>query len=128
MAIDVFAEGINAIKINELNGKKTCKVKCTKLLVEVLKVLLRYDYIKGFEIVNNGRYKEIIVHLNGHINNLGVIKPRFSAKKENLHEWEQVYIPAVDFGILILSTSQGVMSNREAREKGIGGRLLAFVY
>ncbi|MCX8166613.1 MAG: 30S ribosomal protein S8 [Candidatus Micrarchaeota archaeon] len=128
MAVDLFAEGINTIKINELDGKKVCKVKCTKLLVEVLKVLLRYDYIKSFEIINNGRYKEIVVHLNGQINNFGVIKPRFSARKDNLHEWEQVYIPAVDFGILILSTSQGVMSNREARERGVGGRLLAYVY
>ncbi len=128
MSIDPFAEALNAITVHENNGKKTCRVKASKLLREVLNVMMRHNYIKGFEIVDNGRYKEAIVYLQGKINNCGVIKPRFPAKYQDLHEWEKTYIPAVDFGILILTTPQGVMSNREAREKHIGGRLIAYVY
>jgi len=37
-------------------------------------------------------------------------------------------LPARDFGLLVLSSNQGVVSHREAREKKIGGRLLAYVY
>lgn len=128
MATDPFAEALNAIKVHEQSGKAECKVKSSTLLREVLKVMMRYGYIDGFEIQDNGRYKEMLIKLSGKINNCGVIKPRFSAKKDNLHEWEQNYIPAVDFGILIISTSAGVMSNKEVREKGIGGRLIAYVY
>ncbi|MGD0511047.1 MAG: 30S ribosomal protein S8, partial [Candidatus Micrarchaeaceae archaeon] len=38
------------------------------------------------------------------------------------------YIPSKDFGILILTTPKGIMTNKEARENKIGGRLLAYVY
>ena len=37
-------------------------------------------------------------------------------------------LPAENFGILILTTNEGVMSQYEARKKGIGGKLLAYVY
>ena len=37
-------------------------------------------------------------------------------------------LPAQDFGILVLSTNQGVMSHQKARELKIGGKLLAYVY
>jgi len=43
-------------------------------------------------------------------------------------KWEKRFLPAFDFGLLIVSTSQGVMTHKEAREKGIGGRLIAYVY
>jgi len=42
--------------------------------------------------------------------------------------WENRYLPAKGFGLLIISTSQGVMSHEQARRAGIGGELLGFVY
>jgi len=38
------------------------------------------------------------------------------------------FLPARDMGILVVSTSEGVMSHHEAAEKNLGGRLLAYVY
>ncbi|HDD66367.1 MAG TPA: 30S ribosomal protein S8, partial [Nitrososphaeria archaeon] len=43
-------------------------------------------------------------------------------------KWEQQYLPSEDVGILIVTTSRGVMSHREARKLGIGGKLLGYVY
>jgi small subunit ribosomal protein S8 len=42
--------------------------------------------------------------------------------------WEKKFLPSREVGILVVSTSRGVLSHREAKEKGIGGKLLAFVY
>lgn len=128
MATDPFAEALNAIKTHEIDGKRVCKVKNSTLLTDVLTVIARYGYIKGFEVVDNGRFKEVVIHLLGRINNSGVIKPRFPVKFDNIHEYERKFIPSVDFGILLVSTSQGVMSNREARDKRLGGRLVAYIY
>ena len=45
-----------------------------------------------------------------------------------MEKWESRYLPARDFGILILTTNQGVISNKKAKELGIGGKLLGYVY
>ena len=58
----------------------------------------------------------------------GVIKPRHSVKRSDFDKWESRYLPARDFGLLILSTNKGVMHHYEAKESKIGGRLLAYVY
>ena len=57
-----------------------------------------------------------------------MIKPRYPVKREDLEKWESRYLPARDFGLLILTTTKGIISQNEAKEKGLGGKVLAFVY
>jgi small subunit ribosomal protein S8 len=57
-----------------------------------------------------------------------VIKPRYSIKCTELHEWESRFLPAQDFGVFILTTTEGVVSHLKAKELGVGGKLLAYVY
>jgi small subunit ribosomal protein S8 len=45
-----------------------------------------------------------------------------------MERWESRYLPAQDIGLIVISTTNGVMSNSEAKKKGIGGRALAFIY
>ena len=47
---------------------------------------------------------------------------------KEIENWEKEFLPSRDIGVLVFSTSQGVLSHRDVREKKIGGRLLAFVY
>ena len=49
-------------------------------------------------------------------------------KKDGFEKFERRYLPAKGFGILIVSTSIGMMTNEEAKIKMIGGKLLAYVY
>ncbi len=66
--------------------------------------------------------------LSGGINKCGAIRPRYSVGKSDYEKFERRYLPAKDFGILIVSTQNGVMTNQSAKEKSLGGRLLAYVY
>ena len=66
--------------------------------------------------------------LSKKINDIGVIKPRHAVRLEEYQKYEARYIPSKNFGMLVVSTPKGVMSNREAKEQHLGGRLLAFVY
>ncbi|MCD6542744.1 MAG: 30S ribosomal protein S8, partial [Thermoplasmata archaeon] len=68
------------------------------------------------------------VELKGTINDCKAIKPRYPIKRDEMEKWESRYLPARDFGILILTTNQGVISNKKAKELGIGGKLHAYVY
>ena len=66
--------------------------------------------------------------LKGAINNCGVIKPRTSVKMTDIEKYEARFLPAQDFGVLILTTTRGVVAQDAAKELGIGGKLLAYVY
>jgi small subunit ribosomal protein S8 len=95
---------------------------------QVLEVLYDRGYVDGFERTENGRGGEFEVELNGRINDCGPIKPRYSVGAEDFEQWEKRYLPARDFGSLVVTTSRGIMSHYEAREAGVGGQLIAYVY
>jgi small subunit ribosomal protein S8 len=56
------------------------------------------------------------------------VKPRFAVKVDGFENWEKKFLPSRDVGLMVVSTSQGVLAHRDAEEKSLGGRLLAFVY
>ena len=68
------------------------------------------------------------IQLLGRINKCGVINPRFPIQKDEFEDEERAYLPARGFGILVVTTSEGVMTHEDAKEKSIGGRLLAYIY
>jgi small subunit ribosomal protein S8 len=100
----------------------------SKLLDNMLKIMQISGYVGEFERVTNGRGDAFRVELVGAINRCGVIKPRHSVKRAEFDKWESRYLPARDFGLLIMTTNDGVMHHYDAKDKKIGGRLLAYVY
>ncbi|MEM2963562.1 MAG: 30S ribosomal protein S8 [Candidatus Anstonellales archaeon] len=128
MVNDTLADALNTIKISDRVGRKECRVLPSKMVRETLKILQAQHYIGDFEFEDAGRKSRFLVKLLGRINDCGVIKPRFAVKKTQWSFWEQRYIPGEGFGLLIVSTPQGLMTNISAKEKNIGGRLIAYVY
>lgn len=127
--LDVLSNALVSIKNAEAKGKRQVIIwPSSKLVGNVLRVMQRYGYVGEFEYVYDGRGGKYVVQLLGRINNIGPIKPRFHVKVSELQSWEERYLPARQIGILILSTSKGVMSHLEARENRVGGVLLAYVY
>jgi small subunit ribosomal protein S8 len=129
MTNDPLADALNTIKTHEILGRSKCTIKpASKLIKEVLMILQKNRYIGEFEYIDDGKSGSFTVQLMGRINDCKVIKPRFAVRKDEWAKWEQRYIPGPEFGMLIVSTPHGLMTNKEAREKGIGGRLVAYVY
>lgn len=129
MVNDPLADALNTIKTHEIAGKPDCTISpASKIVREVLLIFQRKGYLGDLEFVDNGTSGEFKVQLVGKINACGIIKPRFAVKKMEWNKWEQRYIPSRDFGMLIVSTPKGMMTNAEAKEKNTGGRLIAYVY
>lgn len=129
MQNDPLNDAMSTIKNAATVGKGECTIRpSSKLIGRVLKVMQENGYINQFEFVDDGKAGVFKVRMEGKINNCGVIKPRFSVKKVDLESYEARYLPAQDFGVLILSTTEGVMSHMKAKELGVGGKLLAYVY
>ena len=129
MMHDLINDAISTIKNYERIGKSECVVRPkSKLLVEILRIFQNGGYIGEFEVSDDGRGGSIRIKLVKRINDCGVIKPRYAVKRDEFQKWEQRFLPARDLGMLIVSTPKGVMSHLDAKEKGLGGRLVAYVY
>ncbi len=125
---DRLADSINIIKVHELIGREECTVHSTKLTKAVFAVMQKEGYIRGYKEFAVRHAKMLHVSLAKKINDIGVIKPRFSIGSSDIQKYESRYIPSKDFGMLVISTSQGVLTSREVKERRIGGKLLAYVY
>lgn len=129
MLNDPLANALSSLKNAEIRGKGTCDIQpSSKLIGGVLNLLKEKGYISNFEYIDDGKAGIFKVQLKGNINDCGVIKPRYPIKKDELDKWESRYLPARHFGLLILTTAKGIVSQDESRKQGIGGKLLAYVY
>jgi small subunit ribosomal protein S8 len=107
---------------------KQVELKKSKFLVTVLTVLKENGYIGSFEEIEDGKSGMIKVELLGTINKCSVVKPRYAVKVEELESFEQRFLPAKGFGVLILSTSKGLLTQNQAKELNVGGQIVAYCY
>lgn len=127
--VDPIADGLIAIKNSDHASKKECIYRpASKLFGEILKVMQAKGYISSFEFVEDGRDGHYKVGLLGKINGCKAIKPRHAVKKNKFEKFEKRYLPARDVGVIVVSTPQGVLGHKEAKEKGLGGRLIAYIF
>ncbi len=129
MMHDTIATAISKIENYEKSGKKECLITpVSKITKEILKILNKHQYIGEVEEVKTSRPPVIKVNLLGNINRMKVIKPRIATKAKDLEKYEKRYLPAKDFGIIIISTQEGYITHQEAKQKNIGGKLIAYCY
>ncbi len=126
---DTIADALTNIKNNENAAKMECTIRpASKLLKEVLRIMKDKGYISGFEPIDDRREGMLRVQLAGKINECAAIKPRYAVRKNEFEKYEKRYLPSFDVGTIIVSTSKGVFTHTQAKEKELGGRLLAYVY
>jgi len=129
MQSDPLNDAMCVMKNAANDGKGECIIQpSSKLIGRVLKVMQDHGYINQFEYIEDGKAGKFRVMMEGAINNCGVIKPRYSVKANDIERFEARYLPAQDFGVLILTTTAGVITQDRAKELGIGGKLLAYIY
>ena len=129
---DPIADMLTRIRNANTAKHDTVTIPSSKMKLAIADILVNEGYIAKYELVDNGKFKDIKITLKyGTTKNDKIIggirkisKPglRVYAGKENM--------PSVlgGLGIAIVSTNQGVMTDREARAKGVGGEVLAFVW
>ncbi len=126
---DPLANVLSHIMNYEKTGKKEVLTRHnSRMIRRVLDVLNEKLFIGKYEVIKDNRGGKLKISLIGKINKIGAIKPRFDVKVDNFEKYEQRYLPAKDFGVIIVTTSQGIMTHNEAKEKNIGGKLIAYCY
>ena len=129
MLNDSLSSALSSVFNSDKMGKKECQIfPSSKTLKKVLDVMNENGYVGTFKDVEDSKGRSIILNLLGNINKCGAIKPRSSVKTDNFEKYEKRFLPAKGFGILIISTNKGIMTQTQAKEKNIGGRLIAYCY
>ena len=126
---DPLANVLSHILNADRQGKREMTTKNnSKVIRKVLELMNTAGYIGSFEVIEDSKGDALKVHLLGKLNAAGVIKPRHHIQKDGFERFEKRYLPARDFGIIIISTNKGIMTHKEAKEQGHGGVLLSYCY
>jgi small subunit ribosomal protein S8 len=128
VAKDLVAGLFTTLQNNEFVRNKECIYYYSRLITDILRTLQRHGYIGAFEYIEDGRGGKVLIQLLGRINRAAPIKPRISVKKNEYEKWAKLYLPSKNVGILVVTTTKGVMSHIEAAKMGVGGKLLGYVY
>jgi len=124
---DPLSNVLSRIHNAEERGKRLVQTNTdSKMIRRVLDLMNEAGYIGSYEEQENG--KGLIVHLIGRLNACNAIKPRFKCAMEDYAKYEQRYLPAQDFGIMLVSTNDGILPHQEAKQRGKGGRLISYAY
>ncbi len=121
-------------RIRNANSAKhdTVEVSSSKMKLAIAKILLDEGYIRSYELVDDGNFKNIKITLKyGVDKNDKVISGIKRISKPGLRVYaSKDELPRVlgGLGVAIISTNQGVITDKEARKLQVGGEVLAFVW
>ncbi len=131
MVNDSIADMLTRIRNAQTAKHESVSVETSIMKKSIAQILLDEGYISAFEEVENGKFKELVIKLKYVNKNQKVI----TGLKRISKPGRRIYASCEDLpkvlgglGIVIVSTSKGVMTDREARKLGIGGEVLAYVW
>ena len=129
---DPIADMLTRIR-NALTARhETVTVPASKVKVAIADILVREGYINGYEIVENPVQNDILITLKyAPVKGQKVVTGLKRVSTPGLRVYAGVdNLPKVlnGMGIAILSTSNGILTDKEAREQRIGGEVLAYVW
>ena len=130
MVTDPIADMLTRIRNANQQRHETVVVQCSKLKVDLAEILKNEGFIKDYKVEGEGVVKNIVITLK-YKGNDRVITGLKRVSKPGLRQYAKVNeIPKVlnGLGIVVLSTSQGLMTDKEARAKQIGGEVLAYIW
>ena len=133
---DPIADLLTRIRNANQAKHETCKVPVSNLKLQVLEVIKKEGYIKDFTVVEDKiddktSVKNILVTLKYTNKKERVIKGIKRISKPGLRAYAKASeMPKVfnGLGIAIVSTSNGVMTDREARQQHLGGEVIAYIW
>ena len=126
---DPIADMLTQIRNGQMAKKETVTVPSSKSKVAILEVLEEEGYILAFQKIEEADKPKLVVHLK-YFENKPVIEQLKRVSRPGLRIYKKKdELPKVmgGLGIAILSTSQGVMSDKKARSLGQGGEVLCIV-
>ena len=124
---DPIADYLTRIRNAYQAGSKVVEIPSSKMKVAITQILCEKGYILSYKVVEGTPYNTIKIALKYHPQTkTAAIKKIERASRPGLRQYTDV--ENMPLGIAILSTSKGIVTDKEAKELGIGGEVLCYVY
>lgn len=131
IVIDPIADMLTRIRNANTRKHETVNVPSSKTKLAIANILLEEGYITAFKNENINGISYIVITLKYGPNGEKVIQGLKRISKPGLRQYANLeQLPKVlnGLGIAILSTSKGIMTDKNARKEGVGGEVLAYVW
>ena len=128
---DPIADMLTRIRNANTASHESVEIPASKMKKSIAEILLAEGYIKSFEVIEDNKQGIIKVEMKYGANKEKVINGIKKISKPGLKVYAKANeIPRVlgGLGIAIISTSQGVISDKEARKLGVGGEVICYVW
>nr|YP_010307331.1 ribosomal protein S8 [Tripterygium hypoglaucum]UUA68718.1 ribosomal protein S8 [Tripterygium wilfordii]UCU57645.1 ribosomal protein S8 [Tripterygium hypoglaucum]ULU22466.1 ribosomal protein S8 [Tripterygium hypoglaucum]WMW14446.1 ribosomal protein S8 [Tripterygium hypoglaucum]WMW14531.1 ribosomal protein S8 [Tripterygium hypoglaucum] len=131
MGRDTLADIINSLRNAAMNRKGTIRIPFTNITKNIIKILLREGFLENARKHREGdKYFLVLTlrHRKG-LHRTSLNLKRISRPGLRIYSnYQQIPRILGGMGIVILSTSRGIMTDREARLEGIGGEILCYIW
>tara|TARA_A100001388_G_scaffold259207_1_gene226343 strand:+ start:880 stop:1275 length:396 start_codon:yes stop_codon:yes gene_type:complete len=127
---DPIADCLTRIRNGLLRGKQSIEIPSSKLKKELIDLLIREGYLLSCETIKKENKSQIEVHLK-YIDTKPAIKKLSRVSKPSLRRYSgasDLKTVKNGLGIYVLSTNQGLLTDRQARSKNIGGEIICEVF
>ena len=128
---DTIADMLTRIRNASSAKHDSVDVPASNMKKAIAQILVDEGYVKSFSVIDDGKQGIIRIQLKYGANKTSVIQGLRRVSKPGLRIYSNVEnMPQVmrGLGIAILSTSKGIMTDKQARRENIGGEVLAFVW
>jgi small subunit ribosomal protein S8 len=128
---DPIADLLTRIRNANMVRHESLEVPASKMKREIVEILKREGFIRDFEYIEDNKQGILRIFLKYGPNNERVITGLKRISKPGLRVYAKANeIPKVlnGLGIAIVSTSQGILTDKEARAKNVGGEIIAYVW
>ena len=128
---DPIADMLTRIRNGLTVHKETVEVPSSKMKSAIAQIMLEEGYLKGVELVEDGFNGKLVLTLKYTDDNRSVISGLKRVSKPGLRTYSGAKkMPKVlgGFGIAIVSTNQGIMTDKQAKLKNVGGEVLCYIY
>nr|YP_010274033.1 ribosomal protein S8 [Astragalus canadensis var. brevidens]UIX54668.1 ribosomal protein S8 [Astragalus canadensis var. brevidens] len=134
MGKDTIADIITLIRNADMNRKRTVQIPLTNIIENIVKILLREGFVENVRKHRENNKYFLVLTLRYRRNRKGSSKKFLNLKRISTpglriySNYQQIPRILGGMGIVILSTSRGIMTDREARLERIGGEVLCYIW
>ncbi|MDD7347583.1 MAG: 30S ribosomal protein S8 [Clostridiales bacterium] len=128
---DPIADMLTRIRNANTVGHETVNIPASKIKKSIAEILLEEGYIKGFEEIDDNKQGIIKIDMKYGANKERVISGIKKISKPGLKVYAKAdQVPKVlgGLGVAIISSSKGVVSDKKARELGVGGEVICYIW
>lgn len=128
---DPVADMLTRIRNANTVGHKTVEIPASKMKTSIAEILKEEGYINGYKVIEDNKQGTIEIEMKYGADGEKVISGIKKISKPGLKTYAKADdVPRVlgGLGIAIISTSKGVISDKEARKLGVGGEVICYVW